>query len=110
MERQVCQFQIVSTEGFTPVLCAQNCAHLVARRLPTQHPRKDARSGQKGIDRDGELSASGKWALLAPIYACARTGQKTNQKLLTGPISLEIARYTDKWKMQPQGAVLHWLS
>jgi hypothetical protein len=27
MELQVCQFQIVSTEGFTPADCAQFCAH-----------------------------------------------------------------------------------
>ena len=27
MELQVCQFQIVSTEGFTPSCCAQFCAH-----------------------------------------------------------------------------------
>jgi len=26
MERQVCQFQTVPTEGFTPSDCAQNCA------------------------------------------------------------------------------------
>jgi hypothetical protein len=27
MERHVCQFQTVSTEGFTPRDCAQFCAH-----------------------------------------------------------------------------------
>ena len=35
MERHVCQFQTVSTEGFTPTNCAQFCAHPV-QNLPAE--------------------------------------------------------------------------
>src|SRR3989442_367697 len=32
IKQQVCQFQIVSTEGFTPFGCAQICAHSVPKQ------------------------------------------------------------------------------
>jgi hypothetical protein len=37
MERHVCQFQTVSTEGFTPLECAQFCALSPSQTIASGH-------------------------------------------------------------------------
>jgi hypothetical protein len=43
MERHVCQFQIVSTEGFTPSRCAQFCAHPRSKTIAKGNSRTGER-------------------------------------------------------------------
>jgi hypothetical protein len=91
MERHVCQFQTVSTEGFTPNRCAQFCAYPTSKTIALSGSRGGMQVACTGAENEHNSKPSQSISILFGRSLNQRVGGSSPPRFTKLPINTRVS-------------------